>query len=173
VRSFSKLMTCSEPSKVTSGVLFLHNEYAPIVTPLVDTVRQEGQPHNAKPSHMPVSRNDVSTPAVLPGIDAHTTLVIYMGLSTLPEVSRRLVSAGLRPDIPAVAIERGTLPEQRAVFAPLQVPIRNPNVGGTATMWLALSLRPHSRGETHPSRRLSRAANQSCMLSSWHVMDVQ
>lgn len=53
------------------------------------------------------------------GVDAHTTLVIYMGLSTLPEVSRRLISSGLPADTPAVAIERGTLPEQRAVFAPL------------------------------------------------------
>ena len=52
-------------------------------------------------------------------MDRHTTLVIYMGLATLPEVSRRLVSAGLASDTPAVAIERGTLPAQRAVFAPL------------------------------------------------------
>lgn len=33
---------------------------------------------------------------------------------------RVVVCAGLAPDTPAVAIERGTLPEQRAVFAPLQ-----------------------------------------------------
>ena len=54
-------------------------------------------------------------------MDAHTTLVIYMGLSTLPEVTRRLVASGLAADTPAVAVERGTLPSQRAVFAPLQV----------------------------------------------------
>jgi uroporphyrin-III C-methyltransferase len=54
------------------------------------------------------------------GVDAHTTLVIYMGLSTLPEVTRRLVASGLAADTPAVAVERGTLPSQRAVFAPLQ-----------------------------------------------------
>ena len=54
------------------------------------------------------------------GVDAHTTLVIYMGLNTLPEVARRLVGGGLGADTPAVAVERGTLPEQRAVFAPLQ-----------------------------------------------------
>lgn len=54
-------------------------------------------------------------------MDAHTTLVVYMGLSTLPEVTRRLVVSGLAADTPAVAVERGTLPTQRAVFAPLQV----------------------------------------------------
>lgn len=53
-------------------------------------------------------------------VDKHTTLVVYMGLATLPELSRRLTAAGLDPDTPAVAVERGTLPEQRAVFAPLE-----------------------------------------------------
>lgn len=51
--------------------------------------------------------------------DAHTTLVVYMGLGTLPKLSQQLQAAGCKPDMPAVAIERGTTPEQRTVFAPL------------------------------------------------------
>lgn len=48
-----------------------------------------------------------------------TTLVVYMGLSTLPELVEKLGKGGMKPDTPAVAVERGTLPEQRAVFANL------------------------------------------------------
>ena len=44
--------------------------------------------------------------------DPDTTLVIYMGLTTLPEISRRLIEAGLPPDTPAAAIAGGTMPRQ-------------------------------------------------------------
>lgn len=47
----------------------------------------------------------------------HTTLVIYMGLSTLPETSEHLIRCGMRASTPAVAVERGTTPAQRAVYA--------------------------------------------------------
>lgn len=43
--------------------------------------------------------------------DSHTTLVVYMGLSTLPSLVATLVSSGLSPDTPAVAVERGTTGE--------------------------------------------------------------
>eukprot|EP00963_Diacronema_lutheri_P002397 scaffold155_cov347-Pavlova_lutheri.AAC.76 len=48
-----------------------------------------------------------------------TTLVVYMGLSTLPELVEKLGEGGMEGTTPAVAVERGTLPEQRAVFANL------------------------------------------------------
>lgn len=51
--------------------------------------------------------------------DPHTTLVVYMGLGTLPALSAQLAAAGLAPDTPAVAVERGTTPQQRAVYATL------------------------------------------------------
>jgi uroporphyrin-III C-methyltransferase/precorrin-2 dehydrogenase/sirohydrochlorin ferrochelatase/uroporphyrin-III C-methyltransferase len=44
--------------------------------------------------------------------DPDTTLVIYMGLASLPTISRRLIAAGLPPDTPAAAIAGGTMPHQ-------------------------------------------------------------
>ncbi|KAF0906790.1 hypothetical protein E2562_012576, partial [Oryza meyeriana var. granulata] len=45
--------------------------------------------------------------------DPDTTLVVYMGLSTLPSLAPKLMKHGLPPDTPAVAVERGTTPQQR------------------------------------------------------------
>ena len=51
--------------------------------------------------------------------DKHGTLVGYMGVSTLAEVSAELIAAGMSRDMPAAIIEQGTLPGQRSVRAPL------------------------------------------------------
>ena len=50
---------------------------------------------------------------------AGTTLVIYMGLKRLPEISAALLAAGLPPDTPAAVIAHGTLPGQREVIGRL------------------------------------------------------
>ena len=52
--------------------------------------------------------------------DPDTTLVVYMGLANLGEISRRLVSAGLPADTPVAAVERGTTPQQRHCLTSLQ-----------------------------------------------------
>ena len=49
--------------------------------------------------------------------DPDTTLVVYMGLATLPALTQNLTAAGLPPGTPAVAVERGTTPHQRTVRA--------------------------------------------------------
>lgn len=47
--------------------------------------------------------------------DPDSTLVIYMGLSTLPGLVSKLMNHGLPHETPAVAVERGTTPQQRIV----------------------------------------------------------
>jgi Uncharacterised protein family (UPF0139) len=46
--------------------------------------------------------------------------VIYMGLSTLRETSRSLIGAGMDRATPAAAVERGTTPAQRVVYATVE-----------------------------------------------------
>ncbi|XP_047955615.1 S-adenosyl-L-methionine-dependent uroporphyrinogen III methyltransferase, chloroplastic isoform X1 [Salvia hispanica] len=52
--------------------------------------------------------------------DPDSTLVVYMGLSTLPSLASKLMQHGLPDNTPAAAIERGTTPQQRIVFAELK-----------------------------------------------------
>jgi uroporphyrin-III C-methyltransferase/precorrin-2 dehydrogenase/sirohydrochlorin ferrochelatase len=51
--------------------------------------------------------------------DTHATLVGYMGVSTLAEVSAALIAGGMSSTTPAAVIEQGTLPRQRSVRSPL------------------------------------------------------
>jgi uroporphyrin-III C-methyltransferase/precorrin-2 dehydrogenase/sirohydrochlorin ferrochelatase/uroporphyrin-III C-methyltransferase len=51
--------------------------------------------------------------------DPDSTLVVYMGLSNLRRICRRLVDAGLDPATPAMAIQNGTTPLQRRAFGDL------------------------------------------------------
>jgi uroporphyrin-III C-methyltransferase len=43
------------------------------------------------------------------------TLVIYMGVATAEDIADKLMADGLSPDTPVVVLEKGTLPEQRAL----------------------------------------------------------
>jgi uroporphyrin-III C-methyltransferase len=51
--------------------------------------------------------------------DPDTTLVIYMGVSTLEQISRQLTAAGLPGETPAVAVAQGTTPDQRVCVGTL------------------------------------------------------
>lgn len=51
--------------------------------------------------------------------DPDSTLVVYMGLSTLPSLASKLMHHGLSPTTPAAAVERGTTPQQRVVCGPV------------------------------------------------------
>ncbi|CAA7393080.1 unnamed protein product [Spirodela intermedia] len=62
--------------------------------------------------------------------DPESTLVVYMGLSTLPFLAPRLISHGLLPETPAAAVERGTTPQQRVVFAELADLVNEVQVAG-------------------------------------------
>jgi len=48
------------------------------------------------------------------------TIVVLMGLSTLPTTVAELIAGGRDPDTPAAIIENGTLPEQRVIVTSLK-----------------------------------------------------
>ncbi len=52
--------------------------------------------------------------------DPATTLVMYMGLTHVAEISRQLIAHGLSAETPAAAVQDGTLPTQRTVVSTLQ-----------------------------------------------------
>lgn len=47
------------------------------------------------------------------------TLVILMGMATLPAIIQKLLAGGLSPETPAAVIEQGTIASQRQVVGPL------------------------------------------------------
>src|SRR3712207_2887720 len=62
-------------------------------------------------------RSDVNWARVA---DAADTLVLYMGVGRLREISSGLVSAGRSPETPVAVIRWGTLPEQQTVTGTLE-----------------------------------------------------
>lgn len=53
-------------------------------------------------------------------VASNTTLVIYMGLQHLPEISRALIEAGMSADMPCMVVENGTRDDQRSVISSIQ-----------------------------------------------------
>ncbi|KAE9584911.1 hypothetical protein Lal_00024386 [Lupinus albus] len=70
--------------------------------------------------------------------DPDSTLVVYMGLSTLPSLAQKLMHHGLSPQTPAAAIERGTTPQQRMVFAELKDLAENITAAGLVSPTLII-----------------------------------
>ena len=62
----------------------------------------------------PETQIDWPALAAFPG-----TLVFYMGVRALPRIAAQLVAGGRSPDEPVAIVERGTLPDQRAVSGTL------------------------------------------------------
>jgi uroporphyrinogen III methyltransferase/synthase len=73
----------------------------------------------------PESTLDWPALAAFPG-----TLVFYMGVKTLAGVASNLIEHGRPPGEPAAVIERGTLPGQRVVMAPLAEIATSAEAGG-------------------------------------------
>jgi len=68
-------------------------------------------------------------------VESGTTLVIYMGVRNLPTITRELLKAGMSPDMPAAAIQNGSLPEQQHVtttLSMLPMAVRQAKLGSPA-----------------------------------------
>lgn len=52
--------------------------------------------------------------------DEETTLVVYMGLAAIEEISRELIAHGMRADMPVLAISKGTTRDERHILADLR-----------------------------------------------------
>ena len=50
---------------------------------------------------------------------AVSTIIIYMGLTRLPEIAERLIAAGLPADTPSAVVSQGTAKDQKQVIAPI------------------------------------------------------
>lgn len=48
------------------------------------------------------------------------TLVVYMGLLSLPKIAAKLIAQGMDPTTPALLVEKATLPEQREIQASIK-----------------------------------------------------
>jgi uroporphyrinogen III methyltransferase/synthase len=95
-------VTAAVAASAYAGISLTHREIASSVA----LVTGHEDPTRAS------SRLDYAVLARFPG-----TLVFYMGLHRLPLIAAELMSAGMRPDIPAAVICRGTWPGQRTVVA--------------------------------------------------------
>ncbi len=52
--------------------------------------------------------------------DPDTTLVVYMGLATLPQISRQLIAHGLPAETPVLAVQNGTTAQERRLLTHLE-----------------------------------------------------
>ncbi|MBU6459716.1 MAG: uroporphyrinogen-III C-methyltransferase [Proteobacteria bacterium] len=52
-------------------------------------------------------------------VESETTLVVYMGLSSLPKIAEQLVQAGMNPVTPVVIVKDGTLETEQRFFLTL------------------------------------------------------
>lgn len=53
-------------------------------------------------------------------VETNTTLVIYMGMQHLAEISRALIAAGMSANMPCMVVENGTRDNQRSAISSIQ-----------------------------------------------------
>lgn len=52
-------------------------------------------------------------------VKSGSTIVFVMGMKNLPKIVKKLLLAGMEPEMPAAVIQQGTTPFQKSVYAPL------------------------------------------------------
>jgi len=80
---------------------------------------------------MVVNGHDPVPASALAGLrDEELTLVVLMGVATLPDLRSRGLEAGVDPAMPVAIVERATTPEQRVTHAPLDGVVRAAEAAG-------------------------------------------
>lgn len=112
------LRAASVPFEVVPGVSA--GSAVPIYAGIPVTYRDEAVRVTLVTAHESTKTNGPQVRWDLLAGDPNATLVGFMGVSALRNVSASLLSAGMDPEVPAAIIERGTTSAQRVVRAPLR-----------------------------------------------------
>jgi uroporphyrinogen III methyltransferase/synthase len=120
--------------------------------------------HAAENTGIPVPWDKVGA---LPG----GTLVIYMGLAKLDHVVEELLSSGLAPDIPAIAVQAASTGLQRCIEAPMidiSSECRRQKLNPPALIIIGEAIRSRAKGAEGSAKSL--AAKTVLVLSSSRIM---
>ncbi|TJY61097.1 uroporphyrinogen-III C-methyltransferase [Sinimarinibacterium sp. CAU 1509] len=96
-------ITAASGCSTYSGIPLTHRDYAQSVVFVTGHARADGE--------LRLNWDQLARPG--------QTVVVYMGLNSLPTLCARLIQYGLPDDWPAAMIERGTSPEQRVIVGTL------------------------------------------------------
>jgi uroporphyrinogen III methyltransferase/synthase len=101
-----------------AGIPVTHRGLATAVALVTGHTRADNQPVSGEAGHGELDRAEMdinwAALAAFPG-----TLVFYMGVRQLPQITESLIAAGRPADEPVAIVERGTLPDQRTVTGTL------------------------------------------------------
>lgn len=100
-------ISAAQGASAASGIPLTHRDHAESLVYATGHLRGEGDSRSVDLDWTLLSR-------------PRQTVVIYMGVGTLPVISAQLQAHGLSGDTPAAIIERATLPDQRVVVGTLE-----------------------------------------------------
>lgn len=100
-------ITSAQGMAAATGIPLTHRDHATQVTLVTGHLREEAGERGLELDWSCLAR-------------PHQTLVVYMGVATLPHVCRQLEQHGLAPDTPAAVVENATLPTQRCIIGTLR-----------------------------------------------------
>ena len=100
-------ITSAQGMAAATGIPLTHRDHATQVTLVTGHLRDESGDRGLELDWACLAR-------------PHQTLVVYMGVATLPHVCAQLERHGLAADTPAAVVENATLPTQRTVIGTLR-----------------------------------------------------